>query len=157
MTDATSARPGVPVDPRRDEVARRPARVRLAGELRHPGSFDVARLRELPQRTIAVEFGCLRDGPRRHTFTGPPLFDLVSASGPRFDPSVAKSRLRFLLAVTGADGHTTALLATTMDGRALDADGPHLAVPGDLAGGRYISRITGIWVGNADIFLAADR
>jgi hypothetical protein len=67
--------------------------------------------------------------------------------------------------VTGADGHTTVLswgeidaryghndvvIAASMDGRSLEADGPHLAVPGDLAGGRYVSRITRIWIGPAE-------
>jgi hypothetical protein len=42
------------------------------------------------------------------------------------------------------------VIAASMDGRSLEADGPHLAVPGDLAGGRYVSRITRIWVGPAE-------
>lgn len=158
MTDVTSARVATPADPRPA------ARVRLTGELRHPRSFDVAALRDLPQRTVEAEFSCLREGVRRHTFTGPLLIDFISAAGPWFDPLVARSCLRFLLALTGADGHTTVLswgeidprygntevlLATSLDGRALDADGPHLAVPGDRSGGRYVSRITTIWVGAA--------
>jgi DMSO/TMAO reductase YedYZ molybdopterin-dependent catalytic subunit len=142
-----------------------PAYVRLAGDVERPRSFPVTALRDLPQYTIEAEYVCAREGLRRHTFTGPLLVDLALAAGPRFDPLVTKDRLRFLLAVTGADGHTTVLswgeidahyghndvmIAASMDGRSLEADGPHLAVPGDLAGGRYVSRITRIWVGPAE-------
>ncbi|MDN3359409.1 molybdopterin-dependent oxidoreductase [Actinomadura sp. DC4] len=140
-------------------------RVRLAGDLALPRSHTVAELRDLPQHTVETDFVCARRGPQRHVFTGPLLFDVVSAAGPRFDPVITKDRARYLLAVAGADGHvavlswgeidprygrTRALLATWMDGRALDAEGPHLAVPGDLAGGRYISRIVRIWIGPTD-------
>jgi DMSO/TMAO reductase YedYZ molybdopterin-dependent catalytic subunit len=166
MADVTSERQAVPAAP--VPAARRspePAQVRLAGEVDHPGPVTVAALRELPQHTIELEFVCSRSGLRRHTFTGPLLLDLVMAAGPHFDRLITKDRVRFLLAVTGMDRHTTVLswgeidprygrtqvlVATWMDGRALDADGPHLAVPGDLAGGRYVSRITTIWTGSAD-------
>jgi hypothetical protein len=42
-----------------------------------------------------------------------------------------------------------------MDGRPLDEDGPHLVVPQDVAGGRYVSRIVSIWVGPADQVIAS--
>ncbi|GLY88315.1 hypothetical protein [Actinoallomurus iriomotensis] len=57
-----------------------------------------------------------------------PIFALLAAAGPRFDPVVTKDRVRFLVAVAGADG-------------------PQLAVPGDLSGGRYVARVTSIWAG----------
>ncbi|MFB9834276.1 molybdopterin-dependent oxidoreductase [Actinoallomurus acaciae] len=166
MTDVTSEPSCTTTIPApRSELAR----VRLTGQVERLASFTVAELRDLPQRTVETEFLCAREGRRRHTFTGPLLIDLVSAAGPRFDPMITKDRVRFLLAVRGADGHTTvlswgeidprygrteAMLATAMDGRTLDADGPHLAVPGDVAGGRYVSRVTGIWVGAADALTA---
>lgn len=36
-----------------------------------------------------------------------------------------------------------------MDDRPLDEDGPHLVVPRDAGGGRYISHVASIWVGPA--------
>lgn len=168
MTDADSTRPAnttafVP-------AARPPcdlAQVRLSGDVERPLTCTVAELRDLPQHVVAAEFACACQGQRRQTFTGPLLFDLVSASGPRFDPVIAKDRLRFVVVVTGADGHVVVLswgeidpsyghsevlVATSTDGRPLDADGPQLAVPGDLGGGRYVSGITTIWTGSADRF-----
>jgi hypothetical protein len=41
-------------------------------------------------------------------------------------------------------GDTQVLLGLQMDGRDLDEQGPHLVVPGDRSGGRYISRIVEI-------------
>ena len=75
-----------------------------------------------------------------------------------------KPRLGFLLAVTGADGHRAVvswaeidpdfggqqiLLATTMDGAALDDAGPQLVVPADHCGARYVSGVTAVWLGPA--------
>ncbi|WP_067794105.1 hypothetical protein [Actinomadura formosensis] len=49
-------------------------------------------------------------------------------------------------------GDAGILLATSVDGRPLDAEGPQLVVPGDTAGSRYVSRITSIWTGPATAF-----
>jgi hypothetical protein len=64
--------------------------------------------------------------------------------------------------VTGADGHQATpswgeidpgygdagvLLATEIDDRPLDAEGPRLAVPRDKGGSRYVSQVTEIWIG----------
>ncbi|MEV6568477.1 helix-turn-helix domain-containing protein [Streptomyces kronopolitis] len=42
------------------------------------------------------------------------------------------------------------LLATALDGGPLDGAGSQLVVPSDRCGARYISAITGIWVGAWD-------
>jgi hypothetical protein len=140
------------------------ARVRLTGDVEHPQVLTVAGLRELPQHVVEAGFECGRRGVRRHVFEGVLLLDVVTAAGPGFDSVIAKDRVRFLLAVTGRDGHCAVvswgeidpryggggvLVATSMDGRLLDEDGPHLVVPRDVAGGRYVSRIVSIWVGQA--------
>ncbi|AUY52422.1 hypothetical protein EH183_29805 [Streptomyces sp. CB01881] len=82
--------------------------------------------------------------------------------GLRPDFSGRKQRLRFLLSVSGADGHRAVvswaeidpefadrriLLATSMDGAPLDAAGPQLVVPGARCGARYVSVVTAVWLG----------
>ncbi|WP_371778639.1 hypothetical protein [Streptosporangium subroseum] len=133
--------------------------VRLMGEVRIPAQLSVADLRVFPQREVEVGFACRTSGMRRHHFTGPLLVEVARAAGPIFDPSERKDRLRFLISVLGRDGHhtvlswgeidpefgdTQVLLGLRMDGRDLDEQGPHLVVPGDRSGGRYISRIVEI-------------
>jgi hypothetical protein len=44
------------------------------------------------------------------------------------------------------------LLAVTQDGVELDKQGPRLIVPGDVKGGRYVSGVVRLYVGNADAF-----
>ncbi|MFG2642059.1 hypothetical protein ACGFYP_13960 [Streptomyces sp. NPDC048370] len=88
--------------------------------------------------------------------------EVVSGTRPGFDPARRKDRSRFLLAVSGGDGHHTVLswaeidadfgdapmlLATRMDGADLDDAGAQLVVPSDRCGARYISAVTRIWVG----------
>ncbi|WP_411081413.1 molybdopterin-dependent oxidoreductase [Streptomyces sp. cmx-18-6] len=135
----------------------------LTGEVRRPVALTVRDLRGgWPQHRAAVTFDCATGGPRNHTFEGPLLREVVSASGPAFDPRGRKDRSRFLLAVTGRDGHHTVLswaeidadfgdapvlLATRMDGRSLEPEGSQLVVPSDRCGARYVSAITRVWVG----------
>lgn len=107
-------------------------------------------------------FECAKNGPQHHTFEGPLLRDVVGDARPAFDAARRKDRSRFLLAVTGGDGHRTVLswaeidadfadspilLATALDGRGLDMAGSQLVVPSDRCGARYISAITSVWVG----------
>ncbi|ROQ26592.1 hypothetical protein EDD98_6237 [Streptomyces sp. PanSC19] len=81
---------------------------------------------------------------------------------PGFDPARRKERSRFLVAVSGGDGHHTVLswaeidadfgnapmlLATHMDDEELDAAGTRLVVPSDRCGARYVSAVTGIRIG----------
>ncbi|MEV0095890.1 molybdopterin-dependent oxidoreductase [Streptomyces sp. NPDC050738] len=135
----------------------------LQGELLRPVTLTVAELREgWEQHRADVVFDCATAGPQRHTFEGPLLREVVTAAGPAFDARRRKDRSRFVLAVTGGDGHHTVLswaeidadfgdapvlLATRVDGRALDAQGSQLVVPSDRCGARYVSAITRVWVG----------
>jgi DMSO/TMAO reductase YedYZ molybdopterin-dependent catalytic subunit len=139
----------------------------VSGQLRRPVALTVADLRERWQpRRADVVFDCATNGPQRHTFEGPLLRDVIDAAEPAFDARRRKDRSRFLLAVTGGDGHHTVLswaeidadfgdapmlLATAMDGRRLDEAGAQLVVPSDRCGARYISAITGIWVGTCAV------
>ncbi|MFD9820244.1 molybdopterin-dependent oxidoreductase [Streptomyces violascens] len=130
----------------------------VVGAVDRPVELSVAELRaRWPQRTAAVTFDCATSGPRAHTFTGPLLREVITAAGPGFDAARRKDRSRFLLEITGEDGHATVLswaeidedfgdspvlLATALDGVQLDGPGAQLVVPSDRCGARYISGIT---------------
>ncbi|MER5949018.1 molybdopterin-dependent oxidoreductase [Streptomyces sp. NPDC001904] len=137
------------------------AEVVLAGDLARPSRLTVADLVRWPQQEATVAFECATSGVRHHRFTGPLLHDVLSAAGPGFDPARRKDRLRFLIAVTGTDGHHSlmswaeidpdfgrapVLLAATIDGAPLDRAGPQLVLPQDRCGARYVSGITAIRV-----------
>ncbi|MFE5797266.1 molybdopterin-dependent oxidoreductase [Streptomyces sp. NPDC056503] len=141
----------------------RPGAFAVWGDVALPALLTVADLRRrwTPHRAEVV-FDCATAGPQHHVFEGPLLRRVVADARPVFDPARRKERSRFLLAVSGADGHHTVLswaeidadfgdapvlLATRMDGTELDAAGTQLVVPSDRCGARYVSSVTGIWVG----------
>lgn len=114
-----------------------------------------------PQHPAEVAFECTTSGVQRHRFTGPLLHDVLVDAGPVFDTARRKDRLRFLIAVRGADGHhvllswaeidpdfgrAPVLLAVTFDGAPLERVGSQLVVPQDRCGARYISGIETIRV-----------
>ncbi|MFD6275385.1 molybdopterin-dependent oxidoreductase [Streptomyces sp. NPDC060209] len=132
------------------------AEVVLAGDLARPGGLTVSELRAWRQHHAQVSFDCATSGIQHHRFTGPLLYDVLSAAGPAFDPARRKDRLRFLIAVRGADGHhallswaeidpdfggAAVLLAVTIDDTPLDDAGPQLVLPQDRCGARHISGI----------------
>ncbi|MFJ4964794.1 molybdopterin-dependent oxidoreductase [Streptomyces sp. NPDC088729] len=138
-------------------------RFALAGEVRRPALLTVTDLRNgWRQHRAAVTFDCAANGPQRHVFEGPLLREVVADAGPAFDARKRKDRSRFLLAVTGGDGHCAVLswaeidadfanvpvlLATWMDGRPLEPEGSQLVVPSDRCGARYVTAIARVWVG----------
>lgn len=140
-----------------------PGSSELWGEVLHPVTLTVADLRrEWEQHRAEVVFDCATAGPRHHTFTGPLLREVMTLARPAFDPARRKERSRFLVAVSGGDGHHTVLswaeidadfgnapvlLATRMDDEDLDAAGTQLVVPSDRCGARYVSAVTRIWTG----------
>jgi len=138
-----------------------PAELTLAGDLAQPARLTVPDLLAWPQHEADVSFECATSGVQHHRFTGPLLHDVLSAAGPGFDPARRKDRLRFLIAVTGADGHhallswaeidpdfgrAPVLLAATIDATPLDRAGPQLVLPQDRCGARHISGINAIRV-----------
>ncbi|MFG2330958.1 molybdopterin-dependent oxidoreductase [Streptomyces sp. NPDC048604] len=152
----------------RPSTTSRPTHVRkgsfaLWGDVADPVVITVADLREgWDQHRAEVVFDCAKAGPQHHAFEGPLLREVVTVARPEFDPSRRKERSRFLLAVNGDDGHHTVLswaeidadfcgapilLATRMDDEDLDVAGAQLVVPSDRCGARYVSAVTGIWVG----------
>ncbi|MEU6419373.1 molybdopterin-dependent oxidoreductase [Streptomyces spiralis] len=133
----------------------------LSGDLARPARLTVPDLLSRPQHRARVSFDCATSGVRRHRFTGPRLYGALAAAEPAFDPARRKDRLRFLIAVAGADGHRTllswaeidpdfadapVLLAVAMDDAPLDRAGPQLVLPQDRCGARYVSGITAIRV-----------
>jgi DMSO/TMAO reductase YedYZ molybdopterin-dependent catalytic subunit len=140
----------------------RTASFTLSGEVARPVRLTVGDLRERwrPRRADVV-FHCLKAGPQGHTFAGPLLRDVVADAGPAFGTAGRKARARFVLAVSGGDGHHAVLswaeidadfgdvpmlLATDMDGRGLETEGAQLVVPSDYCGARYISAVTAVRV-----------
>ena len=136
--------------------------VRFHGHLDRPAELTVEQLRSLPALRAEVSFDCRTSGPQHHSFEGPRLWDVLRTVRPRLESATRKARLGHLLTVSGADGHFVLLswaeldpefsglqilLATSIDGRPLDAAGPQLVVPTDTCGARYISGITAVWVG----------
>ncbi|MFD5803921.1 molybdopterin-dependent oxidoreductase [Streptomyces sp. NPDC127020] len=133
----------------------------ITGDLGRPARLTVPDLAAWPQHTAQAAFECATSGIRHHRFTGPLLHDVLADTAPAFDPARRKDRLRFLIAVRGADGHhallswaeidpdfgrAPVLLAVTLDGTALDRVGPQLVLPQDRCGGRHISGIDAIRV-----------
>ena len=125
----------------------------ISGNVARPGCASAASLAKLPQRTITVTFSS-DAGPQTHTFSGPLLIDVLNAAKPRFPSTVKNVQLRYAVLATATDDYQAAvawgeldpkfegkqvLLATTQDGKALAK--PRLAVPGDKAGGRYVSDV----------------
>ncbi|MGW2860197.1 molybdopterin-dependent oxidoreductase [Streptomyces sp. NPDC001205] len=142
----------------------------VCGDVAQPLTLTVADLRDRwPQHGADVTFDCATNGPQHHSFEGPLLYDVIGAARPAFDPKRRKDRSRFLLAISGGDGHHTVLswgeidpdfasapvlLATRLDGKDLDDAGTQLVVPWDRCGARYISTITRLWTGTYRPFAA---
>ncbi|MFD7506657.1 molybdopterin-dependent oxidoreductase [Streptomyces sp. NPDC059850] len=133
----------------------------LTGDLTRPARLTVSDLLAWPQHRAQVSFECATSGIQHHRFTGPLLHDVLVDAGPGFDPAKRKDRLRFLIAVHGADGHRAmltwaeidpdfgrapVLLAVTIDDAPLDRAGPQLALPQDRCGARHISGIDAVRV-----------
>ncbi len=133
----------------------------LTGDVARPARLTVPDLLGWPQYESDVSFECATSGVQHHRFTGPLLHDVLMAAGPRFAPARRKDRLRFLIAVSGADGHhallswaeidpdfgqARVLLAVTVDGNPLNRAGPQLVLPQDRCGGRHISGINALRV-----------
>ncbi|MYW44910.1 molybdopterin-dependent oxidoreductase [Streptomyces sp. SID161] len=148
------------------------AELALTGDLVRPALLTVPDLLRWPQHRADVSFECATSGTQRHRFAGPRLYDVLADAGPGFDPVRRKDRLRFLIAVSGTDGHhallswaeidpdfadAPVLLAVTIDGTPLDGAGPQLVLPQDRCRARHISGITAIRVDGGYRFGTAGR
>jgi hypothetical protein len=101
------------------------------------------------------------NGTQHHIYVGPRLVDVLAQAGPQFDPATKNDKLRHFVSVSATDGYRAlvsygeidpsfenkdVLLATSEDGRPLDTDGPRLVVPGDIAGGRYVTNVVRVFL-----------
>ncbi len=135
----------------------------LSGLVARPGAYDTAALAALPATTESVTYTA-GGRPVSATFTGVSLWTLLTAAGLVADPAVRGAALRQYVLATGSDGYEAAfslgelapnlgasgaadLLAYAQDGQPLGTEGfAHLAVPGDPAGGRYVSNLVSLQV-----------
>ena len=140
------------------------ATFQVTGDVNNPLTLTTADLAKLPQHKVRVKF-LSGSSKERHTYRGPYLYDVVTQAQPDFDPDIKNDKLRFYVSATGADGYAAIvswgeidpdfgarkiLLAVSEDGRSLAADGPRLVVPRDKRGGRYVSNVISIRVGDSD-------
>jgi hypothetical protein len=122
--------------------------------------LDVAALRSLPQKSVDVTFRS-GGGTEHHSYLGPRLIDVLALASPQFDPSIKNDKLRHFVSISATDGYRElvaygeidpnfenkdVLLATSEDGNGLDAAGPRLVVPGDIAGGRYVTNVNRVFL-----------
>ena len=98
------------------------------------------------------------------SFTGVPLWTLLYAAGLVTDPAARGGQLRHYVLATGSDGYEATfslgelnpalgggiapdLVAYAQDGGSLGTDGfARFVVPGNLAGGRYVSNLVSLQV-----------
>jgi hypothetical protein len=128
----------------------------VTGNVQHGLRLSVADLAAMPnQQTVEVSYRA-GTGTEHHVFTGPLLLDVLTAAAPNFDPAIKNDKLRHYVSVTASDAYQALvaygeldpsfenkqiLLATTQDGVSLADQGPRLVVPGDIAGGRYVTGV----------------
>ena len=128
----------------------------VTGNVQHRLRLSVADLAAMPnQRTVDVTYHA-GGGDEHRVFTGPLLVDVLAKAVPNFDPAIKNDKLRHFVSVTASDAYQALvaygeldpsfenkqiLLAVTQDGVSLADQGPRLVVPGDLAGGRYVTGV----------------
>ena len=140
----------------------------LTGDITTPGIYDLASLLALPATTQTVTY--LAAGtPVTDTYTGTELWTLLNAAGGITPvPSEKNSVLRNYIVAVGSDGYEAVFAAGEIDpkfgnrpytvaysdtGGQLGPGGPdgfaRMVVPGDIAGGRYVSNLVALQVGHA--------
>ena len=135
----------------------------LSGLVGQSATYDAAALAALPATTESLSFTAAGT-PVTANFTGVPLWTLLTTAGLVPDPDARGGTLRLYVLATGSDGYEAAfsvgeldprfrgslapvLVAYAQDGQPLGADGiARLAVPGDAAGGRYVSNLVSLQV-----------
>ena len=141
----------------------------LSGLVQRSATFDAASLAALPSKTEAVTYTSA-GRPVSASFTGVSLWDLLLNAGLVTDPAIKNDELRQYVLATGSDGYEATfslgeldprfggsgtmpdLVAFAENGVDLGADGfARLVVPGDIAGGRYVSNLVSLQVFDATV------
>jgi DMSO/TMAO reductase YedYZ molybdopterin-dependent catalytic subunit len=142
-----------------------PTQFILDGAVGTPATYNLAALQALPANTETVTFTA-GGTPTTDTYTGVTMSNLIaSAGGITTNPAIKNDILRKYVIATGSDGYQAVVGAAeftaNFGGRGVmvaysDTAGPlgssgfaRLVVPGDVAGGRYVSNLVGLTVGTA--------
>jgi hypothetical protein len=128
----------------------------VTGNVQQRLRLSVADLAAMPnQQRVEVTYRA-GSGTEHRVFTGPLLLDVLATAVPNFDPAIKNDKLRHYISVTASDAYQALvaygeldpsfenkqiLLAVTQDGVSLADQGPRLVVPGDVAGGRYVTGV----------------
>ena len=137
----------------------------LSGDVADPSIVTPATLAALNQSTTENATYFSGAGKVTDTYTGVSLWTLIQDAGLLTDPSIKNDLLRFGVVATGSDGYRAFislgeidpafgnqpdLVAYTDTGGQLGPSGQdgalRLIVPGDHAGGRYVSNLTGLQI-----------
>lgn len=140
--------------------------IRLGGDIDDRGIYSIRELLDLPALTQTVTYTA-GGTPVTDTYTGVLLTDLIAdAGGVVTDPAVHNDILAHYVVATGSDGYRAVYSLGEIDPRFGDEpimvayddtagqlgwygdDGrARIVVPGDAAGGRYVSDLVSITVG----------
>ncbi|MCU0512827.1 MAG: extracellular solute-binding protein [Anaerolineae bacterium] len=132
--------------------------LRVDGQVLNPLTLTVADLRQnFAAQTLEVSF-LSGEATIAATFTGVPLWQVISAAQPAIDADVPGAAFSLYVVITGADGyqavlawaeinpeygHAPALLAYAANGADIPA-GLRLVVPGDARDGRYVAGVVSL-------------
>lgn len=125
-------------------------------------TFDLPALQALTPYTQTVTYGS-GSGTVTDTYTGALLWDVLGRAGITTNPAIKNDILRKLVAVTGSDGYQVDFAAGELSpafgnepilvaysdtaGQLSGSAGfARLVVPGDTAGGRYVSNLASVTV-----------
>ena len=137
----------------------------VSGAVDHPTTYTAATLDALPQVTQTDTFAS-GTTPQTHTYTGPTIWNAISATGVQTAPGVKNDILDRYVLATGTDGYRVVysmgeldpafgnradLVATqeTIGGKTAPLTGDGFArstAPGDVKGGRYVSNLASLTV-----------
>lgn len=136
----------------------------LSGDVRDPTIVTPETLAELNQTTEPATY-LSGAGPVADTYTGVSLWTLIQDAGLLTDPSIKNDLLHYVVVATGSDGYRAVIslgeIAPAFGNQPdivayADTQGQlggggsdgalRLVVPGDLAGGRYVSNLTSLQV-----------
>jgi hypothetical protein len=139
-----------------DPTPGKPA-VALAGKVKQPGQFDLARLQSLPKDEQQVSYQT-DHGPQQARFTGVLLWALIYAAG-GLDDSDKSAALHHTIKITAQDGYFAilstgeiapdlggkpALIAYQRGDEAPGTGGLRLVIPGDKHGARNVRDVVAI-------------
>jgi hypothetical protein len=141
----------------------------LSGAVADPTVITPATLSKLLNQTVTETATYLQAGmPVTDTYTGVSLWNLIQDAGLLINPAIKNDALNFVVVATGSDGYRAVFSLGEIDpafGNQQDivayadtagqlgsggSDGAmRIVVPGDSAGGRYVSNLTSLQVINA--------